>query len=283
MAETFYYFHPADNVAEDATITVTTGTEDTAYPADQLVDLTPKLLHAPAMIEETSGAWVGDFGAAQRVDYVVLWHNLDAGTACAFQMHASNAWSSPTVSGSFTIPARRADGYSRKVVLDVRALGGYTTAGLRYFRLVVTGTNSVPVAAKILLFNTVRQLSVDFQWGVEQTDQHIQVVMATDAGVRWNVNLASAPRRFRGTLLLTDTDAEAVREWVRAAAGSVHPVVLIPEPTQNDAWFGYLSTGEAVAAPTLTTMAHATVRQYTDVNMTSLVLDEVTAGDPEWI
>lgn len=284
MAETFYYFHPADNVAPNGTASVQTGTADSAYPVANLTDLSYAKIASPATLAEVTGAFLIDFGAAQRIDYVVLWHNLDAALACAVQMHASNSWGAPTVNKSVTIPAKRADGYTRKVGVDLRSVSGYTTSGLRYLRINVSGSNSVPIGLKVLAFSRVRQLSRDFQWGVQDDDNQVGIDMATDAGVPWAYDLGSAPRVLRGSALLSDTDAEAVREWHRACAGRAKVTAIVPEPSGTDVWLvRFLSGGNfaiAQAGPVVSRVQHQ--RSFTDANMTNLAFDEITAGDPEW-
>lgn len=271
MAATpFYYFRPSDNVAPNATVT-TSGTEDTSYPLTNLADLTYAKLAAPAKLTGTSGAFILDFGSAQRVDYVVLWHNFDASLAVAVQMNATNSWATPTVTTSPTIPAKRADGYTKKVGVDLRSVSGYSTGGFRYLRINVSGTNSVPVGLKVLAFSSVRQLSRGFLLGLEDIEQQTSIQMQTDARVPWAYDLSSAPRGLRGKSILSDTDAESVREWFRACAGSVKPTVVVPYPSGTDAWIvRWASDG-------LTTQ-----RRLADVNEVSLAFDEITAGDPEW-
>lgn len=281
---TFYYFHPSDNVAPAATPTVETGTADSAYPVANLALLTYAKIAAPSKLQEVTGAWLLDFGSAQRVDYVVLQHNFDQGLAVAVQMNATNSWGSPTLTTSPTIPAKRADGYTRKVGVDLRSVSGYDVSGKRYLRVNVSGTNSVPLGLKIMAFSTVRQLSRDFQWGVQDDDHQIGISMKTDAGVVWAYDMASAPRVIRGSALLSDTDAEAVRQWHRACAGFVKPTVIVPEPTGTDAWLVRFSPsgGFSIEAPTLGVSKVTHQRDYADANQTQIVLEEITAGDPEW-
>ncbi|HEX7766134.1 MAG TPA: hypothetical protein VF443_05435, partial [Nitrospira sp.] len=284
MSQTFFFFRPTDNVADNATWTVQTGTEDSSYPATNVPDLTPKLLPSPGKVAETSGAWVADFGAAQRVDLAVLLHNFDAGSTVRIQGNASNAWGAPTFNQLFTIPAVRADGYHRKVFLDLRSLSGYTTTGFRYWRIVITSTNSAAVGIKALLFSTVRQLNRDFRWGVQDVEHQIGITMKTDAGVRWGYDLNSAPRTLQGEAILSDSDAEVVREWFRSCAGVVTPFVIIPEPTGNDAWLVFWSAnGFNIESPGSVISGLSTTRQYTDANTVTLGFEEAAIGDPEWV
>ncbi len=267
----FFYFRPADNVADTATVSVQTGTEDTDYPKENLVDLSYAKIAAPAKITGTSGAFVLDWGSAQRVDYVVLWHNFDAALAVAVQMNATNSWGGPTVTTSPTIPATRADGYTQKVGVDLRSVSGYSTGGFRYLRVNVSGTNSEPLGLKVLAFSSVRQLSRNFLLGLETTENQTPIVMQTDARVPWAYDLNSAPRSLKGNSVLSDADAESMREWFRACAGPVNPTVVVPDATTTDAWLvRWSSDGLTIR------------RRYVNINEVETVLEEITAGDPEW-
>jgi hypothetical protein len=274
----FYYFRPLDNVADTATVTVQTGTEDTDYPVENLVDLSYAKIAAPAKLNEVTGAFVLDWGAAQRVDYVVIWHNFTAALAVSVQMNATNSWGAPTLTTSLTIPAKRADNYTRKVGVDLRSVTGYSTSGLRYLRINVSGSNDAHVGLKVLAFSSVRQLSRGFVLGQEDTERQTPIVMMTDARVPWAYDLNSAPRSLKGSSTLSDTDAEAMREWFRSCGGPVQPTVIVPDPTdlatsapQGDAWLVRWS------ADGLTTK-----RSFSNINDVDIAFDEISAGDPEW-
>lgn len=280
----FYYVHTSDIVGAAATIIVETGVENASYPAANLVNLSFAKIAAPAKVTGTTGYWQGDFGAAQRVDFVVFWHNGDEDVQLVYEAHSSASWGSPTVSGSVVCPAKRADGYTRKVAIDVRDLAGYSASGFRYFRVGMV-SNGVAVGLKVLLCAQVRQLTRDFQWGVGDDDQQTGVVMKTSASVRWGYDLGSAPRLLKATALLSDADAERVREWHRACAGAVGLTVLVPEPTNLlDVWPGYFAQSGASGEQggvVISRVSHQ--RAYADVNaLAQLTIEELTAGDPEW-
>lgn len=282
--EVFWYFHPTDNVAPNATLS-TTGTADSAYPVSRATDFSPAYIAAPSLIEETSGTWVGDFGAPQRVDVAVIQINADEGVQIFFEMHASNSWTSPTVQGSVFARARRADGHVYKLFLDVRQLSGYSTSGLRYFRWRVSAANAEALGIKFQLFGRApRQLPDDYQWGIVDIDIHTAIVMETDAGVRWPYAVASGRRSLKGSLVKSDAAAEQVRELVRAAGGPVGLVTMIPDPSNvNDVWVGHLTQDSGVVQqPSLVNYQHQTQRDFIDVNRIQLGLIEAAIGDPEW-
>lgn len=285
----FRYFHPADNVAPLATVTADTGTEDTSYPLTNATDLSYALIAAPSKLNEMNGAWVFDFGTAQRIDALVLWHNFDAALSVEFQGHTANSWTSPSLSGTVVIPAKYADDHTVKVHLDLTTLAGspsgYTTTGYRYWRLLVGGpseNNSVPVGMKILLFSQIRQTTRNIRWGWSRDLVTTGVKMSTAARVRWAYDLDAAGRLLTAEIPGDDSDVPAIHEWVRACAGFVKPTVIIPNPAVNDAWLVYLDEDAGPITPTLATLTVGAPYTFYQLNPLRLRAVEVTAGDPEW-
>lgn len=275
------YFHPDDNIASLSTVTAGTGTEDTAYPLTNATDLSYANLANPSKLNETSGAWVGDQGSAREIVAAVIWHNFDPALACAFQMNSTNSWASPSFTTALTIGNRRADNYTVKVFVD---LGSVT---LRYWRLVVTGTNSVPIGMKILLFTRRRTLARGILWGFTVREHQTNVDMTTDALVPWAYDLGAAPRQLSARMTSTDADQIALREWFRACGGRAKVTCLMPwvDGYLNgaDPWLVRWSSGPvAPVSPTLTVAALDATRHYPNAHPMTVQWDEITAGDPEW-
>lgn len=283
MATNFHYFHTADNVAGNATVT-TGGTANSSYPLTNANAWTYAKLAAPSKLTGTSGDWIFDFGAAQRVDAVLVWHNLDASCAFAIQMNATNSWGSPTVAFSSTAAAKRADSYTVKIYKDLTGVSGYSASGFRYLRFNVSGTNSVAVGIKLMAFSRIRQTTRNIAWGLTFTEQHVSIDMSTDALVPWAYDLASAPRRLSCEISpAKDSDATAVKEWFRACGGRSGLTVIVPDPSSPDAILGRFSGGGGSSgAGVVVTSLDDTVK-FTNNHAIKLSFDEVSAGDPEWI
>jgi hypothetical protein len=280
----FHYFHPSDNVAPNATPTIQTGTANASYPVANATLLTYAKIAAPSKIAETSGAWLLDFGSAQRVDAVLVWTNLDAGIAYSIQMNATNSWATPTVDSASTAPSKRADGYTVKIYKDLTGVSGYSSGGFRYLRFYVSGTNSVPVGIKILAFSQIRTTTRNIRWGMVFAEHQTSIDMTTDALVPWAYDLAAAPRGLSADFIGTDADAVKMREWFRACAGRVNPTVIVPDPSSPDPFLcRWSKDGVAnVIAPRLDTMASPIQRDFTNVQKMRLAFEEISAGDPEW-
>lgn len=284
IRDPFFYFHPSDRVTA-TTITAQTGTEDTAYPLTNAEDFSYKNLANPSKLNETTGAWQFDFSTPTPIAAAVLWSNFDPALTIGLQKNAAASWGGPTVNGSIVMPDQRADFFTRKVWIDFRSVGNNPTGGLRYLRVNVPGTNSEPLGLKILFYSQIRQLSRDVQFGREDEDHQIGIDMKTDAGFPWAYNLTSAPRSIVGTALLSDSDAEAVREWHRSCAGCVTPTVIIPDPAGSvlDAWLvRWQDGGFSIQQPSVKVSSLPTSKVYTDANLTRMAFEEITAGDPEW-
>lgn len=278
----FHYFHPADNVAPNATWSITLGSVDTEYPLTNLYNFEYANLANPTKLIGNTGTFLANFGSAQRIDAVMIWHNFDAALAYTIKMNATNSWGSPTVSFSGAAPTKRADDYTKKIYKDLTGVSGYSTGGFQYLQIDVTGTNSVPLGLKVMVFSRIRQTSRNFNYGVRWTENHISIDMATDAMFPWAYDLGSAPRQIRANMHATDADVEAIREWFRACGGRSKITGFVPDPTSAD--FYLVRWGNSLA-PNLGTLNIGKLdidQPYPDLSKLELSFDEITAGDPEW-
>jgi hypothetical protein len=275
------FFRPSDNVAPNATIT-TGGTVNMSYPLANAPKLDYANLANPSLLTGTSGDWIFDFGSAQRVDWIVLWHNFDAALACSFSGNATNSWGGPTITTALTIPSKRADDYTVKIHKDLTGVSGYSASGFRYWRLNVTGTNTVPIGIKILLFSTSRSTTRNIRWGGNFDEHQISINQATDAGHPWSYPLGGG-RSLRFSIRPTDADEVILKEWHRSCQGSVKPTVVIPDPTVNDAYLVRWGAGMfGPIDPSLGVHTLSDQRTYRNVHDMQIGFDEITAGDPEW-
>lgn len=229
------YAHYDDNVAPNATVTVNTGTEDADYPAANLVD---RLIVKPAQLTTTTGSWVFDFGAAQRVDWVAIpMHNLTAGLEVRIQGNAANVWGAPTLNTTITIPTYREDGLPVPVWKLLTGVAGYGAGGFRYWRLIVVGVNAATVkVGEVLLISTTRTLNPNINWPVDLPEQRPVYDNRTPFGYANKYDLGVTLRRLTANLDTTDVGLAALRAWWRSTRGTARQFAVVPDEDVNEAW-----------------------------------------------
>lgn len=259
------YGHYSDNVARLATITVQSGVEDPDYLAANIANLNPS---KPAQLTGSTGAWLFDWGAAQRVDWVLLpMHNLDAALEVRVQMNATDSWGSPSLNTTIVIPTYREDGLPVGSWRDLTGVAGYLVGGYRYLRLVVVGTNSAAVkVGEFGIFSNKRTLNPNVSWGLKAPEQRLQQVNETDAGVKTVYDQGVTLRTYAGDLDTTDAGLAAVRSWWRDARGQVFPFGFVLDEDANE---GLLARWANALDPTMT---------INDRNQMALAVEELSRG-----
>ena len=268
MPVNLIYQHGSDQVAGAATVTVGLGTEDPEYPVAGLTDGNPA---KPAKLLETSGAWLFDFGAAQRVDAVAIpHHNLTAGLEVRIQGNAANVWGAPTFNQAITIPTWRGDGWPIGPWLDLTGLAGYAVGGFQYWRLIVVGVNAAPVAlGQVWLGETLRTLSPNISWGARDGEAHKITEHETDFGVVLSYDFGLLRRTLAGDLDAPDATRTAVLNWWRSTNGRARPFIIVPDGTINEALMVRWATSDI-----------QTILDLTDRNTMQLAFQEVSRGLP---
>lgn len=283
-----YFFLPSEEVGHLATISVSSGTEDTSYPPSNLCAFsTGDLIANPAKVTGTAGDWLLDHGSATRIDLVVLWHNGDSGIDVRFKRGTTT--SVTDINAGLTIPAKHNDGFTVKVFTDLTGVAGYNGAtGFRYSKLVFP-TNSVPPGAKLLCYSHIHTFEKAnlLQTNVHRPKLRTSIEHRTEGGHAWVYDLQSPRRVLTGTLRLTNTDLAAVEQWFDDCAGHYAPTVFILDPAVNDALIGRImnapstnpsaSGGPTTAVVDLKLQAISTSRHLVDFG-----IEELTAGAPEW-
>lgn len=228
---TFQYARFSDNVAPNATITASA--EDTAYPSTWLVD---NLADQPGKLTTTSGNWVFDFGSPQVLACATLiQHNLSAGLDVRLEGNATNTWGAPTLSDSFTIPARYTDNFTvnvRIMLTDLHAAGART---FRYWRLNIAGTNSANVSiGEVRLDATIRSFGIrNINWDSPRAWRRPAVVHETDRLVRHGYSFGTTVRALQVEAEATATTLDDIEAWFRDV-GVTRPFTLIPDANDDD-------------------------------------------------
>ena len=229
------YFHPQDNVAGTATLTIGAGTEDPDYPRANLYDLNPT---RPMRFTTKVGAVVFDWTTPQQVDAVLLpHHNLDAGLEVRWQMHTADVWTSPDVNQAFTIPAWDEDGFPPSVWLDLATLVPVAANRTkRYGRFVVVGTNSVNVAiGELPIYQTKRELAPrNITYPLRVREVRPRREQQTDYLVRTIYDLGTKLRELETQTRTTITAGVAqLRSWYRACKGPALMTAIVPDQSAN--------------------------------------------------
>ncbi len=255
-----------DYVGPNATVTVNTGVEDATYPAANLCNRIPS---KPAQLTGTSGSWVLDWGAAQRVDWVgIPHHNIDAGLSVLIQMNATNAWGGPSFSQAITIPAYRQDLFNPGPWLDLTTLGGYSAGGYRFLRLLINAANSQAVKiGELMVLSNKRILNPNVNWPVKKPEQRPIIENATDYGVSTIYDLGVTRRKFSGDLDVSDAISTDMVDWWRGTRGRARAFAFVPDESVNEAWL-------ARFGPTQVDLEQA----LNDRNTIPLDIEEVSRG-----
>lgn len=234
------YVLPSENLSPLATgggvdWAVNTGTGDSGYPPTNLGDLNPA---KPAKLTSTTGSWVRDLGSAKEVQIAgIVMHNLTAGLNVRLQGNATNAWGAPSLDLAFTIPAYHEDGMPVNAwinVLDNTANAGART--FQFWRVVVVGVNAAAVAVgDVVLGSTLRQMTPNIHWGLEESDEHLGIEHKTSFGVCTYYDFNTKIRHLRGESEQTDSGLAALKTWHRACKGKITPTFVVWDPLAADA------------------------------------------------
>jgi hypothetical protein len=226
-----WYALPADDLAPTATA-VTASAEDPGYPADLLVD--PNPAH-PAKLTTTDGSWVLEFDAPiAPVAAALIYPQIDAGMVVSLQGNTSDSWGTPPYSQGIASLGPHEDGASVSPYIEI--VGAPTYA---FWRLQITGTNSVPVAVgRLMLLSHLRTFEdgTSVRWGVVEHEDFGIVEMATELGVETIYELGNTRRSLEGEMLLRQAGATQFLTLRRATRGRSEPWLLIPFENTNDAY-----------------------------------------------
>lgn len=226
------YNRYSDNLAPSATITIETGTAATGYLASYIANGNNA---RPSKLNETSGAWLFDFGTPTEIAIAAIGHaNFEAGLDVRLQANVANSWGSPSFEAAFTIPAWRVDRFPGQPWLDLTAVSGW--GAYQYWRFVAVGTNAVALAVgELWLGALIRRLDPDFVQGRRPAFDRPRVEHQT-AYRRLRTPLGTTVRGLSGSLPpTTDAVVQDVFDWVTDADG--RPTLVIPDGLANEAQF----------------------------------------------
>ncbi|HEX8030269.1 MAG TPA: hypothetical protein VF491_17465 [Vicinamibacterales bacterium] len=245
LSEHGIYQHWSDNVARNATLTADPDSgspADETYGPDALVDDNPAKV---AKIDATTGAWIEDFGEAQRVDLVgLIHHDFDEGADVRIQAADSlsdftSSPASPDFDAAITIPPWLGSGSRLWPVnpwLDLTTQPGYSATGWRYWRLVVTGNSQNLQLGQLWLSPTIRRFDPDVRWGVTRAPRRLYAKSTTVFEVDNFVSRSSRRWSQIGDLLPEQALADALEIQWDDVDGAVLPWLLVPDGAVNNCY-----------------------------------------------
>lgn len=240
---TIYQYY-GDNVAPEATVTVQTGSgsADPDYGPESLIDDNPAKV---SKIDSTTGAWMFEFDAPQRIDLVALiHHNFDAGANVKIQANTSDSWGTPALEASFTIDPWYGTGthrWPRQPWLDLTgssgvahagSVTGYTTAGYAFWRLIVTSNSQNLQLGGVWFGETIRRFDPDLRWGLTVGAAKPRIRHRTSFEVATTYSRGTTIWRMDAELLADDDMAEAIKEHWFEVDG--RPWLIVPSGPIED-------------------------------------------------
>jgi hypothetical protein len=249
---------PTEDVAPNATVTVTSGTANAEYPAANLVNRNPaKPGKATGVAITYRFTWSGN----QIIRAIaIINHNLDGATVTL-----SNA---AGVNQALTIPDNTTGLYPH-CVNPWRDLSEDWTVGQRtddIWDLAITGGALGNVAIGEVCFLTDLN-ELHLIWGAKLSPSHLNITHKTFGGSSLKYNKRILINGAAGRVDL-DTDRDLMSQLDHESAGTIVPFVFIPHEDENEAWY-VQNTGEfskAYANPGITEMP--------------FVVEEVSEGPP---
>jgi hypothetical protein len=227
---TLIYTYPEDNVAPEASWSLTSGSAAAGYPLDNLTDLIPA---KPFKAASGSGVTIeADFGSPEvEVELIAFvgQHNLAGATV---KVDNNGGMAQQTLA----IPAVRTDGHSVCPYLDLSAVS--ENAGTTW-TFTITGASAPPAIGEIVMYATKRSLVRNPAYGFVDDEVHPIIEHPTDFGfVKAPYDLGVTWRTLSGLDVLdTVANIALIRDWHRACQGRVKGSLVVLDPDVNDARF----------------------------------------------
>jgi hypothetical protein len=220
------YARPSENVAPNATPSLTAGTANAAFPLANLIDLNPA---KPFKATGTSATIRFTFGGSQTIKAIVIvTHNL-VGATVALTNNGGMA------SQAIAIPANAEDGHSVNPFKDLSLVA--SNAGTQW-DLAITGAANPIAIGEILLLSEWRTLTPNVDWGIDDVDIHPAIVHRTDGGVRLVYDRGVRWRELDGLITgVTDAQRALLLALARDARNHVKNWPFVLDPLVNDARF----------------------------------------------
>lgn len=217
---------PSSIVTANATLSLTAGTANAAFPLDNLKDGNPA---KPFKATGTSCTIRATFGGSTTLRGIAFGpHNL-AGATVAISNNGGMG------STSFPIPANREDGLSTDPFLQ------FTASSATQWTITITGAAANVAIGELYLIVSFQ--TIELLLGAQEAEAHKTIAHQTDYGNKTVLWLGVSQRRVRGTVQLNNNIATYLSQ-ARDARGQTRPFILIMNAVVNDAMCVDLTTDE---------------------------------------
>lgn len=217
-----FYCRPADIVTADATVALTSGTANAAFPLVNLYDLNP------AKVFKATGTACTirlTYGADQALEAIALiTHNL---VGASVTVTNNGGMATQTI----TIPADAEDGLSVDPFLDLRFVAN---AVATQWNIVITGASANVAIGELLAIETLRDMEVGRE--LRRGDLIPQRLNVTAHGIKLIYPLGVRTHRIAAMTILESLRADILALW-HGALGMRRGFLVIPDLNVNEAYF----------------------------------------------
>jgi hypothetical protein len=219
------YALPSDLLGSAATVTATGGTVDADYPLTNLADQRPTEVCRFTTATQVRIVW--DFGSATPVDgFLLVMHNLPAGTVVTLAGNPTDAWGAPAVTATVTVLPWE-NGLPVNVAKDVSATA-FASTGYRFVSALFPAQAADHALGTAVWVAAWQELDRPAIGTVRLSDVRRPSINATAYGVTHVVERRVRQRRLKLDFIPTDDDRTRLRELLRDAEGMAlaWPIVL---------------------------------------------------------
>ena len=234
------YAHPDENLLDDATITVQSGTPLDGYDVERLNNGSWAY---PFKVAETALELRFAFDGPVLPEFVILGNtNLTV----AATLYGSAAAGGSDVSHVFAVPTLAVDGVYTSPFADLSDL-----AAKQYWRLVITGNATPIIIGELFLGSSYRTLDTDYE--LDQVTQlgsaYRSVDHETAFGVEHSYPQDSRREDIDGSIVVTLAEFLDVAAWHQSCRGRARPTWMVPDLSVNDAWLVRLTNERLARSP----------------------------------
>lgn len=221
-----YYCRPSDILTPSATLSLTAGAANAAFPLTNAQD---RKAHTVFKSTGTGCTIRSHWSSAKTIQALALINHKLAGATVTVTNPAG-------FNQAFAIPANSEDGHGIDPWMSFLGLANTSDDD---WDIAITGAATVCAIGEILWVETLRTLPIEFR--AQAPEAHLTIVRPTDYGVRNKCSLGVRQRGLRGRVSRESAAADLLA-LQRDAAGAFREFLLVPFSSTNDALYVDLVT-----------------------------------------